>query len=164
VGTTTNYAWPYPELTDPPDGAGQIKALATAADATVKGNDYKSGTMTVNYSTGFDNDGRTNSFQRQGRFIILKLYFKRTGTALTATATGSFTGAPQIGTLADNKLWAAFDGFYLPYTPFTPALHTAGGIKVNTDGAIYLVSLYPNATLAQNQVCISTGVYVAASA
>lgn len=33
MGTTTNYGLPYPELTDPPDGAGQIKALATAVDA-----------------------------------------------------------------------------------------------------------------------------------
>jgi len=36
MGTTPNYAWPYPELTDPPDGASQIKALAVASDATTK--------------------------------------------------------------------------------------------------------------------------------
>jgi hypothetical protein len=36
MGTTSKYAWPYPELTDPPDGASQIKALAVAIDATVK--------------------------------------------------------------------------------------------------------------------------------
>ncbi len=35
MGTTTTYGWPYPELTDPPDGAGQIKALANAVDTTV---------------------------------------------------------------------------------------------------------------------------------
>lgn len=36
MGTTPNYAWPYPELTSPPDGAGQIKALANAIDTTMK--------------------------------------------------------------------------------------------------------------------------------
>jgi hypothetical protein len=44
MGTTPNYLWPYPELTDPPDGPGQIEALANAADATVKAvNDYAIG-------------------------------------------------------------------------------------------------------------------------
>jgi len=36
MGTTTNYALPYPELTDEPDGAAQIAALATAVDSAVK--------------------------------------------------------------------------------------------------------------------------------
>lgn len=36
MGTTPNYTWPYPELTDKPDGATQIKALANAADSTLK--------------------------------------------------------------------------------------------------------------------------------
>jgi hypothetical protein len=38
VGTTPNYAWPYPELNSPPDGATQIKALALAVEPTVKTN------------------------------------------------------------------------------------------------------------------------------
>lgn len=37
MGTTPNYTWPYPELTDKPDGATQIKALANAADSSLKG-------------------------------------------------------------------------------------------------------------------------------
>src|SRR4029078_9836598 len=32
MGTTPNFAIPYPELTDPPDGAGQLKALAQRVD------------------------------------------------------------------------------------------------------------------------------------
>lgn len=32
MGTTTNFAIPYPELTDPPDGAGQMKTLAQRVD------------------------------------------------------------------------------------------------------------------------------------
>jgi hypothetical protein len=36
MGTTTNYAWPYPELTDETDGASQMRALAVAADASLK--------------------------------------------------------------------------------------------------------------------------------
>lgn len=35
MGTTPGYAWPYPELTDPPDGPAQIKALAQAIEATM---------------------------------------------------------------------------------------------------------------------------------
>lgn len=41
MGTTPNYTWPYPELTDPPDGATQIKSLANAVDGTVKGIDTR---------------------------------------------------------------------------------------------------------------------------
>lgn len=36
MGLTTNYSWPLPELTDPPDGPGQLKALGNAIDAQVK--------------------------------------------------------------------------------------------------------------------------------
>lgn len=36
MGTTPNYAWPYPELNSPPDGAAQMKALALAVDGSVK--------------------------------------------------------------------------------------------------------------------------------
>jgi hypothetical protein len=36
MAVTTNYGWPYPELTDEPDGRAQIAALATAADADLK--------------------------------------------------------------------------------------------------------------------------------
>lgn len=35
MGTTPIYAWPYPELIDPPDGASQIKALALAVETTM---------------------------------------------------------------------------------------------------------------------------------
>lgn len=35
MGTTPKYLWPYPELTDPPDGPAQIKALALAIDDTI---------------------------------------------------------------------------------------------------------------------------------
>jgi hypothetical protein len=36
MGTTPNYAIPYPELVDPPDGAGQMKALANRVDTVIK--------------------------------------------------------------------------------------------------------------------------------
>lgn len=38
MGTTPNYAIPYPELVDPPDGATQMKALATKVDTQLKTN------------------------------------------------------------------------------------------------------------------------------
>ena len=34
-GSTPNYAFPYPSLTDSPDGASQIQALASAVDTTL---------------------------------------------------------------------------------------------------------------------------------
>lgn len=37
MGTTTKFAIPYPELTDPPDGAGQMKALAQKVDTALAG-------------------------------------------------------------------------------------------------------------------------------
>lgn len=36
MGTTTNFGWPTPELSDEPDGRAQITALAVAADADLK--------------------------------------------------------------------------------------------------------------------------------
>lgn len=36
MGTTPNYAWPYPELGDAPHGPDQVKALADAVDTDVK--------------------------------------------------------------------------------------------------------------------------------
>lgn len=36
MGTTPVYQWPYPELTDPPDGASQIKAALLAIEPTMK--------------------------------------------------------------------------------------------------------------------------------
>jgi hypothetical protein len=36
MGTTANYAFPYPELTDPPDGPDQIGDLAIAVDSQLK--------------------------------------------------------------------------------------------------------------------------------
>jgi hypothetical protein len=35
MGTTNSYDWPYPEATDAPDGAGQMKALAMGVDSTL---------------------------------------------------------------------------------------------------------------------------------
>lgn len=35
MGTTANFAFPYPEDSDPPDGASQIEALATAVDTSL---------------------------------------------------------------------------------------------------------------------------------
>lgn len=39
MGTTTNYAWPYPANSDGPFGPSQIQAIGAAADTTVKGID-----------------------------------------------------------------------------------------------------------------------------
>lgn len=35
MGNTTNYAIPYPELSDAPDGAAQMRALAEKVDASI---------------------------------------------------------------------------------------------------------------------------------
>ena len=36
MGTTSVYGWPYPELTDPPDGTTAIQALAEAVESDVQ--------------------------------------------------------------------------------------------------------------------------------
>jgi len=38
---TPTYSWPYPALSDPPNGAAQIEALAEAAESTVKSLDTR---------------------------------------------------------------------------------------------------------------------------
>lgn len=67
MGTTPKYGLPYPELTDPPDGPAQIKALALAIETTLGPviptvqtgaltlvmNNAASATTTVTYSRAF---------------------------------------------------------------------------------------------------------------
>lgn len=36
MGVTSNYGWPYPSLSDPPDGPDQIGDLAVAVDTSLK--------------------------------------------------------------------------------------------------------------------------------
>jgi hypothetical protein len=53
MGTTPNYQWPYPESTDVPDGAAQIRALGQAVDATMLALDTRVGRIgaLLGYST-----------------------------------------------------------------------------------------------------------------
>jgi len=41
MGSTPNYSWPYPALTDPPNVPQHMQSLADAADTTVKGIDTR---------------------------------------------------------------------------------------------------------------------------
>lgn len=112
MGTTPNYLWPYPELTDPPDGATQIKALANAVDTSLKGVDTlvfrDSGwiNLTVAYQANWQAmSGNPCRGRRLGPIALVNLNAQRITTALTSDATGNFT---------DSKIFTCNDARFLP--------------------------------------------------
>jgi hypothetical protein len=50
TATTTNYSFPYPELTDTPNGATQIQSLATAVDTALNNTTLKLTQLTADTS------------------------------------------------------------------------------------------------------------------
>lgn len=83
MGTTTNYGWPVPELSDEPDGRAQITALAVAADA-----DLKALADDVAAIPGGGGGGGGGSSGDGGTW--------RAATAQTITATASGPGSPVL--------------------------------------------------------------------
>lgn len=102
MGTTSNYALPYPAATDPPDGATQIQALATAVDTNLKTVDNKvvaipkiqAGQVSVT-------PGGTaiNFFSGSGQ------YYRGTATVTFATA---FSATPAITVSAATSVPGTF--------------------------------------------------------
>lgn len=98
MGTTSQYALPYPELTDPPDGAGQIKALATAIDNLLKaGFIIPNGDLTVGLSTA----GNSRMF-KSTRDVSGVIHETRTGCIGQASQLAHYVGGALAAQLS---LW-----------------------------------------------------------
>ena len=110
MGTTANYQIPYPELTDPPDGAGQMKALANKIDALLYG-DHDSGW--INLTVAFQANWQANASvpirgRRLGPLAMLNLNAQRITTTLVSDAAGNFT---------DTKIFTCADARFQPDNP-----------------------------------------------
>lgn len=101
MGTTPKYLLPYPELTDPPDGPAQIKALALAIDA------LDTGWIDLTSVTSFKPNwiavgGIPVRARKIGKIAFVELTAARTTSTLTADAAGNFTDE-QILTIDDPR-------------------------------------------------------------
>jgi len=153
---TTGAPWllPYPELTDPPDGPAQIKALATAVDTALDTLDTRTAdTGRVNpiagtYQTGW---ALANPIigRRHGPFCVVEFSVKRTGTALTSPATGN---------IADSFLFQFTDVRFKSATalafqlPIFTNLGAGGGCWVDNTGMVTLQTWTANAVINTNDI------------
>lgn len=91
--STSNYGFPYPALTDPPDGAGQLGALANAVDeelADAQTANRQARQLLVPYATAQSlSDPPTPSeatYRTWGSSLVISGY---TGTSVTVMAWGT---------------------------------------------------------------------------
>jgi len=143
MGTTTNYQIPYPELTDPPDGAGQMKALATKVDTQLKAVDttLRAGIVAVQVGTvtltgsGSTNVSATVTFSKAFTSAPVVMTNMRGvaggsfGVATRATAP-SATGATIWATSAAASTWAATPVEFLAALPGPGPLFVAAQLIV----------------------------------
>src|SRR3982750_1428346 len=115
MGTTTNYGWPYPELTDETDGASQMKALAQAADVSLKA----LATTVAAIPTGGGGGGPAPTDSVGGRFVnptlqTIPVTASGPGTPLAFPSAGANTPTPTgvvssaggtIFTLSTGGVW-----------------------------------------------------------
>jgi hypothetical protein len=145
MGVTPNYNWPLPELTDPPDGPAQFKALGNAIDATVKGYEPSN----VDVTTGFVvQTGWTVawSYGRVGKVGPLKLctfgiIANRTGAAITASSTGNITDSNVVQVPDTLTPWADWYGTF-------STNGVAGTFVLSVGKMLSIVDAYPTASIA----------------
>lgn len=111
MGTTPDYGLPYPEASDPPDGATQMQSLATAVD-TLVGAAVQAGQVTIPGGSGSVAVTFDHPYATPPR-VVLGL---QTGTTLgtdnlcwasSITATG-FTAFNERGNATSTNLqWIA---------------------------------------------------------
>lgn len=118
MGTTPNYSWPYPELTDRPDGAAQIKALANSVDTTLKAQISPSDTSFTPVVTGMTlgNGAISGNYYKVGSLCYLNFSI----TAAAAAPTTAFVASQQVTvtTPVPNRNHSAFG--YCRFTGSSP--------------------------------------------
>lgn len=105
MGFTPTYAWPYPELTDIPDGAGQMKALAEAIDTSLGGLDSEVGTNTTAIA------GNTTSIQGLSARLLTGLSTARPTPVAGAQLFETDTNRIMLGVrIASVNYWVPLPG------------------------------------------------------
>jgi len=160
MGNTPNYTWPYPELTDPPDGAGQIKALALAVDTSLKTVDTRAAdsgnkdAITLTPATGWGTVAANG--RRFGSLCVVHWVATRTGAAIAAAANGNISDS-----LVLNITDVAFQPHYSAYSGFANNNGSFGRCFLNpSTGALYIAQYGPNLALNTGDALAGTLVYV----
>lgn len=142
-GTTTNFGWPYPTQTDPPDGATQIQQLAQAIDTYVKAR-----TTTFQHNTGLSITASTGwgsmDYYWQVKFGMLFL-------RLQVTRTGASIVAPSTGNILNSQLATINDSLYMPPTQVSARSYctaTGGSSTIQPNGIWTLTDVNPTSTVA----------------
>jgi hypothetical protein len=140
MGTTPNFAWPYPERTDPPDGPAQIKALANAADTTVKAVKTTADAAKTTADAATVNLGKLPTRGYAGRTAVNSAGAGSLTKSLTFPV--AFAAQPSISTnltlaVGTNSGWTsrAINGTATGFTMF--AAGTASSWSGNIDWAAY---------------------------
>ncbi len=160
TATTPIYGFPYPEDTDPPDGPGQIQALAEAVESDLDTVDdrvdaleagtaaFQAATADTGWvTTGFVSAaGYTPSvarYRKLGKLCVLELFIANsTGGAVTAGATGNIGGDPLIITIP-----AAARPASNVYGAFS-ASTTAGSFVLSSAGAVNIRDAHSGSSIA----------------
>lgn len=92
MGFTTNYQIPYPELTDIPDGAGQMKALAQQVDVQMKAQIATAATWTPTFTNFTLGNGvvATAAYRKVGSLCFAYLRVNAAASAPTTAFTAGY--------------------------------------------------------------------------
>jgi len=167
MGTTPVWLLPYPELSDPPDGPAQIKALAEKLETQLTAvNKRDSGwidlTSVTSFKTNYIADSSPCRGRRIGPLAFLDLNAKRATAALVADASGNFTDH-DILTVNDARFQPEMANFVMgaigAYSGLTVILTT-------TQPVHWLLQAISgaSATIAIGQACHLTACYLSSTA
>lgn len=139
MGTTGYYALPYPELTDPPDGAGQIKSLATAIENLLKaGFIIPGGNLTIGDAAAGTSRAVNLDMLNAGKVYRSKLY-----NAALAGPLNAFTAEVQVDgarkamlQMAENGQLSTFLGADNVTRP-VPFAMAAGTVTLSVSNEVY---------------------------
>lgn len=165
--TTSNGIW-YPDDNTKVDNlAGLFSTMASSINTAINsvGDGIQPVTYTdtgwtlngitaaANFSTVTDANGNTTSvkggMRRWGPMVELRFRIKYTGPLLRADANGNL--ADKLCATISNTSMRPSGNVYSGFN-YGPGKGT-GGIRVEPDGTINIVDLYPNAEILTNFVC-----------
>lgn len=171
MGFTPNYSIPYPEQIDPPDGAGQMKALAQQVDTKLKPIENRVSANEVIlagsvglvkvagvYQTGWAEQGPGIYGVRIGRLCLVGFCGKRTGANITALANGNISPDSPVFQITDTRFLCEPTMMHA-WQPWMYSLGQAGASYLVNGDTWNLATFAPNAVIATNEAAFCTAIY-----
>lgn len=142
ASTTPIYGWAVADLTDAPNGPGQMGSLAADIESTLDtAGVHDSGALTSGITiTAASGWTLTHSRRLRNGTLFITLLATRTGGTITGPSNGNF----------GNTLVATLPVGYRPYARLSAhysATSTSGGSLLDTDGTWTLTDCHPTATI-----------------